>query len=284
MNPIALVAAYCALIVGASLLGGWLPTRVRLTHTRMQVTISFVGGLMLGVALLHMIPHAASYAHSLDQALAWTLGGLLLMFFLIRLFHFHDHASAEHEREHGSGEAHEHGRAHHLSWVGVAVGLALHTAIDGVALGASVVAESHSAGTVVFAGAGTFLAVLLHKPLDALAITSVMAASGRSSRLRMLVNLAFAMMCPIGALLFYLGVGGAPGPAVGCALGFSAGVFLCISLADLLPEVQFHRHDRLKLSAALLAGIAVAWAIGLLEHAGHDHPDQSPTVEQHDHG
>jgi zinc and cadmium transporter len=139
------------------------------------------------------------------------------------------------------------------------------------------------AETVVFAGAGTFLAVLLHKPLDALAITSVMAAGGRSPRLRMLVNLAFALMCPAGALIFYLGVGGEPGPVVGCALGFSAGVFLCISLSDLLPEVQFHRHDRLKLSAALLAGIAVAWAIGLLEHAGHDHHDESPAVEQHDH-
>ena len=32
---------------------------------------------------------------------------------------------------------------------------------------------------------------------------------------------------------------------VGCALAFAAGVFLCIALADLLPEVAFHAHDRL---------------------------------------
>jgi zinc and cadmium transporter len=52
---------------------------------------------------------------------------------------------------------------------------------------------------------------------------------------------------------------------VGCALAFAAGVFLCISLADLLPELAFHSHDRLPLTAVLLLGIALAWGIGFLE-------------------
>jgi len=33
----------------------------------------------------------------------------------------------------------------------------------------------------------------------------------------------------------------------GCVLAFSSGTFVCIALSDLLPEVQFHSHDRLKL-------------------------------------
>jgi hypothetical protein len=40
---------------------------------------------------------------------------------------------------------------------------------------------------------------------------------------------------------------------------------LFIALSDLLPEVQFHRHDRLKLFAALLAGVALMGMIALLE-------------------
>ena len=51
----------------------------------------------------------------------------------------------------------------------------------------------------------------------------------------------------------------------GTALGFSAGVFLCISLSDILLKVQFHSHARLKLAAAHLAGVRLAWGIGLLE-------------------
>ena len=52
---------------------------------------------------------------------------------------------------------------------------------------------------------------------------------------------------------------------VSAALAFSAGTFLCIAMSDLLPELQFHQHDRGKLSAALLLGLGVAWGIGALE-------------------
>jgi hypothetical protein len=38
-----------------------------------------------------------------------------------------------------------------------------------------------------------------------------------------------------------------------------------------LPELQFHRHDRALLSFALLLGLALAWAIGLVESHGHGH-------------
>ena len=45
------------------------------------------------------------------------------------------------------------------------------------------------------------------------------------------------------------------------------------SLADLLPEVTFHSHDRVWLTAALFLGVALAWGIGFLEpmHAHEEH-------------
>lgn len=254
MAPAALLVSYCVLVVAASLLGGALPGWVKLSHARMHVLLSFVAGLMLGVGLFHMLPHGAHYAGSLDKVVVWLVVGLLTMFFLIRAFHFHEHEPPDEARAQSR-----------LAWVGVAVGLGLHTAIDGVALSASVMAEAEKGAPV--GGLGTFLAVLLHKPLDAMAIATLMAAGGWAARPRLLVNLAFALMCPLGAVLFYFGVGADAGVAVGCALGFAAGTFLCISLSDLLPEVHFHSHDRIKLSLALLLGIALAYAIGLVEAA-----------------
>jgi hypothetical protein len=53
-----LLGLYCALIVGASLFGGWLPRRLQMSHTRMQVTISLIAGLMLSIGVFHMLPHA----------------------------------------------------------------------------------------------------------------------------------------------------------------------------------------------------------------------------------
>lgn len=64
-QTIVLLTFYSAAIVLFSLLGGWLPRFLRLTHTRIQVLISFVGGLMVGVAVFHLLPHAL---HELDSA------------------------------------------------------------------------------------------------------------------------------------------------------------------------------------------------------------------------
>src|SRR5262245_22705072 len=86
-----LLAVYCGLILLASLGGGWIPLLVRLTHTRLQVAISFVAGLMLGVGLLHLLPHAWQQLRSVDRAAAWLIGGFLTMFFIQRFLHFHHH-------------------------------------------------------------------------------------------------------------------------------------------------------------------------------------------------
>ncbi len=291
-----LLGCYCVLIVAASLTGGLLPWLVRLTHRRMQLMMSFVGGLMLGVALLHLLPHAVAKGVTFDTAACWALGGLLAMFLLIRVFHVHAHEHGEaaeeehnHDHKHHGHEHCDHDHAHppeltaerNFSWVGLAFGLALHTIIDGLALGAAVAAEHEAGHGWALYGVGAFLAVALHKPLDALSITSLMAAGGWSKRAALVANIVFALMCPLGAIGFVCGLGALTGDqdfVIGCSLAFAAGVFLCISLADLLPEVTFHSHDRFWLTAALFLGVALAIAIGFVEHKhvheGHEHHPQ----------
>jgi zinc and cadmium transporter len=273
-----LLLLYSGAIVLASLLGGALPTLVRLTHTRLQVIMSFVAGLMLGVALYHLLPHSLVQmggAGSIDTLAGWTMAGLVLMLLLLRLFDFHQHDFSEpgHQHDHGHqhGDLHETDAvAHPWSWLGIAFGLGLHTLIDGVALGAAVNAGTLIPGGAGLVGLGVFLAILLHKPLDALSITSLMQAGGWSRQAQMATNLGFALMCPLGAVLFYLGamqLGDRQALVVGCALAFAAGTFLCIALSDLLPEVHFHRHDKLLLTAWFLIGIGLAWLLGFLEPA-----------------
>lgn len=300
---VVLVAIYCALIVLASLAGGSLPLWVKLTHRRMQIAVSFVGGLMLGVAVFHLWPHALAEVDSPDRVAMWLMIGLLTMFFLIRALHFHQHHSAEvgaestlelniiehdHHHDHDHGECQEHhllashveNPVHNLSWFGVAFGLALHTLIDGIALAASVQAEAAAGAGMSLIGLGTFTAIVLHKPLDSVSITSLMTASGYSASSRRLVNISFAMMCPAGVILFWAGIDRFAAQQhliVGSALAFSAGVFLCIALGDLLPELEFHSHDRVQLSLALLGGVALAYAIGFLEPQ-HAHRHVTPKV------
>lgn len=308
ISAVWLLVIYCGLVLVASLVGGWLPLLVRLTHTRLQMAISLVAGLMLGIALLHFLPHAAEELGSLHRTVAWVLGGFLTMFFLQRFFHFHHHDLPEGDPDdcchHDHGQPNDgHGHVHHeltlaaksakqLSWVGTAVGLTLHSLLDGLALAAAVQAGSCGHGGLAgLAGAGVALAVILHKPFDALAVATLMTMGGRSKLSRHLLNALFALATPLGAVLFFIGASQfAESNAVflGCALAFCAGTFLCIACSDLLPELQFHSHDPLKLSVALLVGLIVAILVGQFEHShehDHDHPgsDAPAAVTPHAH-
>lgn len=313
---LATLIGYSAAVVLASVAGGLLPEWVRLTHIRMQKMISFVGGVMLGIAVFHMIPHSlVTLGHGkIDQVMWGVMLGMLATFFLLRSFHFHQHGPADfgilaeeqsgesthlcsdhshptpgehghkHKHDHDHGECHHEGRGA-TRWMAVLVGLGLHTLMDGIAMASGVVAEAGHIDHVALPGLGIFLAVLLHKPLDAVSITSLMHPVTTPAK-RLLVNMGFALMCPLGAFLFWggaIGVGGAWGAALaGWGLAFSAGVFLCISLSDLLPEMEFHSHSRIPLTIALLLGIAAAWAIGLLEDS-HAHSQAPANVSAPEH-
>jgi zinc and cadmium transporter len=314
--PTILLAYYCALILVASIIGGMIPVWFQLTHRWMQFAVSFVAGVMLGIGVLHMLPHALLDATAAAEvatgnspaassgisttyaataiAVRWItislLAGMLAMFFIERFFSFHHHDVPDgedhehepgHEHDHGHDHLHEHeAQASDLSWSGAALGLALHSMLNGVALAAAVQCEASGSW---LAGFSTFLVIVLHKPFDAMTISMLMGRSGWSLPWRHTINGLFSLAIPVGVLVFYFGLMSDPFSAsaasqqwwIACALAFSAGTFLCISLSDLLPELQFHRHDRVKLSAALLFGLAVAHLAAQLEAAAHP-PHQRP--------
>ncbi|MFO0915807.1 MAG: ZIP family metal transporter [Pirellulales bacterium] len=292
MSPPALLAIYCLLIIAASLAGGRLSSLFRMTHLRTQLLMSGVGGLMLGIAFLHLLPHGADMLQSSASAGAGALTGLIVVFLLVRLFHTHEHGVPVTEDSDvvagDQSDACDHHHHHHdmdakgLSWAGLFAGLLLHTLLDGVALASSVMVDAGHGSWLGLAGLGTFLAVALHKPLDAFAITSVMSKQNWSTAAQNAANFAFSLACPIGAIAFYFGATAlVGGPAlVGWGLAVSAGLFIGISLADLLPEVAFHDHDRSKLTAALLLGVAVA--VGIESLPGHEHGAHQLEVHQND--
>ena len=89
MSPTLLLLFYCLAIAGFSLMGGLLPGWIRMTHTRTQVVMSLVSGLMLGVAFYHLLPHSVALAggsRGIDTAVWWVMVGLIVMLLLLRVF------------------------------------------------------------------------------------------------------------------------------------------------------------------------------------------------------
>jgi zinc and cadmium transporter len=300
-----IIFLYCGAIALGSLAGGYLPLSKRISHLSLQVYLGLSAGAMLGAACFHMLPEGAELAGGSFGL--WLILGVLGLYMIERFLSPHSHASSE---EHGDdlivpdGSAHLHthppDHAHHHShsrsspgslahsdhvdhsphlhsaaprvagWSAVA-GLSIHTVLGGVALGSAVL-EPDAPKDLGFA---VFLATVLHKPADSLTISTLLLKGGTSRRTTFMVQLGFALLIPLGVLLFYLGrammTSQVDSAFTGCVLAFSAGTFLCIALSDLLPEVQFHSHDRLKLFLAVIAGAAIMGATSQLEGHSQEH-------------
>lgn len=276
MNPIIFwLALYCAAILLFALLGGSVPFLGRVTHDRLQIYLSLSAGVMLGASFFHVMPDA------MDRAGEWVFGwsislGVVGLLCVERFVAPHSHEissklQADHKHEPGCEHDHEHRAAPTVAgWMAV-LGLTIHTFINGVGLAGAVKVDldKPSTGTWALPGLALFLAIVLHKPADALAITTVLSRKGVSRGKIGLVLLGFAAMVPVGAIAF-LAAEKSLGPALrtqltGAALAFSAGAFLFVALSDLLPEIQFHRHDRIPLALALIVGVAFMGLIAYLE-------------------
>ena len=280
-NALLVLSAYSAAIFAASFIGGKLAALGTMTHTRTQIVMSLVAGFILGVAMFHLLPHSLeriSGTGIVERAVGWMVLGMVLMIFLLRIFHFHQHDFSREASDLYDDHGHAQGVVHSRSLFGVAIGLGVHTVTEGIALGTSMRMGPPHENAVALA---VFLAILLHKPLDAYSIIGMMKSAGHSQRARTWTNVGFAMLCPVVAVASFGGVellGLEGGATVGYVLAFAAGAFLCIALSDLLPEIHFHSHDRGKLIASLLVGISLAYALyyiessalhGMEAHEGH---------------
>ena len=272
-NTFLLLLGYAAAIFAVSMLGGKLSAIVTLTHTRTQLVMSLVAGFLLGVAMYHLLLHSLEDIpgpYAAETAIGCAVLGIILIVVMLRIFRFH-----QHDFSHEAMEMHEDHGHHGLvdvnprSVFGIALGLSLHTVTEGIALGASVRIGLLHDGEAVLAGLGVFLAIMAHKPLDAYSIIGLMRATGYSNRSCTLTNIGFALLCPLVTILTFEGVGLLNQmeelQIVGYIMAFAAGVFLCISLGDLLPEIQFHSHDRGILAVAFLVGLGLAYALFFFE-------------------
>jgi zinc and cadmium transporter len=275
---------YAILVAALSLIGAAAPLRFKPSHAQLQVYLSAAAGALLGAALFHLLPESSEFIHDgfgLPAAL-----GIIVVFLLQRYVAPHSHepgpdladAHAHHHDDQGHHH-HDHGDAEHLhapgpflvSLIGI-LALSIHSFFDGVAIGA-VTGSAGAAGTAT--AVSVALSVMIHKPMDGLSVSVLLLNAHVAKRTLWLIQLVYAALVPMGAAAFWLTRGAiseaAEGPFLGYTLAFSAGTFCSIALTDLLPELHFHRHDRNKLSAAMLLSMAVMYAAKLLGGESHGH-------------
>jgi zinc and cadmium transporter len=281
---------YALIVAVLSLIGAAVPLRVRFGHAQLQVYLSLAAGALLGAALFHLLPEASEHIHGAFGPPAVI--GIGVVFLLQRYLAPHSHEPLGHSHRESEPQAeptganprapacgsepHAHVPVRPLVTGVVAIlALSIHSFFDGVAIGAAAGGPSGPGAPLAFA---VFLSVLIHKPMDGLAVSVLLLNAGTRSRNLWSIQAFYAALVPVGTAVFLLTRGSVAEPStfVGYTLAFSAGTFLAIALTDLLPELHFHAHDRHKLSAALLTGLLVMWLTSLIGHPraneqGHQH-------------
>ena len=213
-----------------------------LSQRALALLLSFSAGVLLGAVFFHMLPEIGEM---LGENLGWPiLAGFLLIFVMERFVFVH----ACEERD---CDIHQMG-------IPAFMGISLHSLLDGLALGAGLMLPQ--LGPVVL------LAVIIHKMPDSISITSILLSVGWSRRKVAMLSLLFSLTTPVGALLAYFFFRALSPENVAIAIGISAGTFLAIATADILPQV--HRiEERNPLTLLFLVlGLAVSWVGYLLAH------------------
>ncbi|XP_021489185.1 zinc transporter ZIP9 isoform X2 [Meriones unguiculatus] len=158
------------------------------------------------------------------------------------------------------------------------LGLVVHAAADGVALGAAASTSQTSVQLIVF------VAIMLHKAPAAFGLVSFLMHAGlERNRIRKHL-LVFALAAPAMSMLTYLGLSKSSKEALsevnatGVAMLFSAGTFLYVATVHVLPEVggmgHSHRPDSTGgrgLSRLEVAALVLGCLTPLILSIGHQH-------------
>jgi len=267
MTELQSLSLYTFAILGGAVAGGVMPLLGPMR--RSDLLISFSGGVMLGASFFHMLPEAVELGGV--RTLPAVLLGFLALYLLERfvlihicaepgmnealstrtVHHPHDHPGHVHGDEAGC-EVHTLGLA---AWIGMSI----HTIVDGFALGAA----NHEAGLGVL----VFIAILAHKIPSSFSLSAILRAEGYGRGKALAMNAFFALMVPLGAGLYVvLRQAIQMETFTAWALAFSGGTFLHLALSDILPDLHRRGGSKWRLTGALLAGLALMWALRLIQH------------------
>ena len=254
-----------AYIVVATLAGGLLSVLIAAALTVhvlgrvVKSLVSLSAGLLLGTALLLVLPEAFE-SQAGPQALFVTLLLGLLFFFLLektelyRHDHHHEGDDPHHDHHHGF-DAEQAGRG---GW-SVLVGDSIHNFCDGVIIAAAFLADTQL-------GMVTAAAVIAHEIPQEVGDYVVLLNAGFTRARALLYNALSGLAAVVGGVAGYFVVGPWEG-LFPYLLVVAASSFIYVAVADLLPQLQRRLPMRQTLAqiAWIACGLGLAFAMQAMQ-------------------
>ncbi|MDP6985660.1 MAG: ZIP family metal transporter [Candidatus Thalassarchaeaceae archaeon] len=291
MSEASLPVELIALTLILALIGGLAPilSNIKGNADTLRRVTGIASGILLASAMLVVIPEGFELAtgdhdeHGDDEHVgegdseeeeaalenlvigAAVLAGFVLMLVLegSGIGHAVHEEHHEHEKEHGHSHIH-----HGVSPFLLVLGLSLHSASDGLAIG------SAAAGASEAVTAAVALAVLIHKVPAAfsLGVFSMHEREERNDSIRDVV--LFSIATPLMIIVSFYVLEGLDEHIIALAMLFSGGTFLYVAAVDTLPDIhnpETGREAMLNVLFGVILMIVILFgadAAGLIEH-GH---------------
>lgn len=206
------------------------------------ILVSFATGALFGDVFIHLIPEIAKAGFTAGSSI-YILSGILMFFIIEKFVQWH----------HCHYPEHEHHKTKPLATMNL-VGDGLHNFVDGMLIAGSYMVNFQL-------GMTTTIAVLLHEIPQEIGDFSILIYSGFSRLKALFYNFISALTAVIGAV-FVLMLSSAQG--FNFLIPFTAGGFIYIAGADLLPELhrtEYSFKNTLSQFLAIIAGILIMYGL-----------------------
>ncbi|MBI5061860.1 MAG: ZIP family metal transporter [Candidatus Aenigmarchaeota archaeon] len=205
--------------------------------------VSFSAGTLLGAAFLDLMPEALEGTEmAVFNVLASVLCGIIGFFVLERFIHWH--------------HFHKGTDAHPFTYLNL-IGDGIHNFLDGVAIAAAFITNTQ-------VGISTTLAVIAHEIPQEMGDFGILLYGGLSKKKALVYNFLSALVALGGALAVILLSSFFTRGVINVLLAFTAGGFIYIATADLVPEMHKERELN-KMIPQLLLFLGGIFIIGVLK-------------------
>jgi len=216
-----------------------LVVREGLLRRIVPILVSFAVGALLGDALFHLLPELAEDG-GITVGISWVMAGAILFLYILEKFiHLHHQLNAP-----------EHRHVHPVVLTNL-LGDGVHNFVDGAIIAGSFLVSPSL-------GIATTIAVALHEIPQEMGDLGVLVHAGLSPKRALVYNFASAMTAMLGAIIALLLAGAIDG-IERPLLAISAGAFIYIAGADLIPEL--HKGTSIRTGVIQFFGIASGFAV-----------------------
>ncbi len=253
MDDIVTVTIFAIVILIITLLAGRLPFYIKKSPTNLHLLITFSTGVMIGVLFIMLFPEAlertSDAGHSFELASYMVLIGFVLLliidFFVKRYLNVEDNCEEE--------------KSHTVTSLSAFAGLAIHSFFDGLALAAAFIAGEE-------VGIMVLIALCLHKAVVVFSLASTLLMSENKKSAWKFI-LAFSVISPIAAVVSYVCMNSGSMDFAGPALCFSVGIFMFVTLCDMVPEAFHHKDKGFKQIGVLIIGLVLVAVVAAISGA-----------------